>query len=83
MEANKEPQQFRCLTLEGPMPALFLLASLMKLTANEAIALPVVVDVACAKSGLGRDELVHRCIDNAPLRDYLASACRIAIRPVT
>jgi len=64
------------------MPALFLLASLMNLTASEAIALPTVVEVACAKAGMGRDELVHRCITNVPLRDYLANACRVAIREV-
>ena len=64
------------------MPALLLLASLMNLTASEAIALPTVVDVACAKSGLGRDELVHRCIDNVALRDYLANACRVAMKEV-
>lgn len=59
------------------MTALLLLASLMNLTAAEAIALPTVVEVACAKAGMGRDELVHRCIDNVALRDYLANACRI------
>lgn len=64
-------------TREVLMTALLLLASLMNLTASEAIALPTVVDVACAKSGMGRDELVHRCIDNVALRDYLANACRI------
>ncbi len=62
------------------MPALFLLASMMNLTASEAVALPTVVDVACAKAGMCRDELVHRCIDNVPLREYLANACRVAIR---
>jgi len=66
------------------MPALLLLllASLMNLTASEAVALPTVVDVACAKAGIGRDELVFRCIGNVPLREYLANACRIAMREV-
>jgi hypothetical protein len=64
------------------MTSLLLLASLMGLTADEAVALPTVADVACAKSGLGRDELVFRCIDNAALREYLADACRIAIKEV-
>ena len=64
------------------MTSLLLLASLMNLTAAEAVALPTVADAACSKSGLGRDELVFRCIDNAALRDYLAEACRIAIKEV-
>ena len=64
------------------MPALLLLASLMDLTASEAVALPTVLDVACAKSGLGRDEMVFRCIDNAELRDYLASICRIGAEAI-
>jgi len=64
------------------MTALLLLASLMNLTASEAVALPTVVEVACAKAGMGRDELVHRCIDNVALRDYLANACRVAIAEV-
>lgn len=61
------------------MPALLLLASLMNLTALEAIALPTVVEVACDKAGMGRDELVHKCIGNVALRDYLANACRVAV----
>mgnify|MGYP003423356045 FL=1 len=64
------------------MPALLLLASLMNLTASEAIALPTVVEVACAKTGVGRDELVHNCISNVALREYLANACRIAMKEV-
>lgn len=58
------------------MGALVLLSSLMGLTAKEAIALPCVMDVACAKAGIGRDEMAFRCIDNVALRDYLAAACR-------
>ena len=61
------------------MLSLSLLASLMNLTASEAVALPAVSDVACAKAGMGRDELVHNCISNCALRDYLASACRTAV----
>lgn len=64
------------------MTSLLLLSSLMNLTAAEAVALPTVADVACAKAGMGRDELVFRCIDNVALRDYLAAACRIAIKEV-
>ena len=64
------------------MTGLLLLASLMNLTAAETIALPTVVEVACAKAGMGRDQLVHECIINVPLRDYLANACRVAMREV-
>ena len=77
MEAKDITRQSRRLTLEVPMPALLLLASLMNLTASEAIALPTVVEVACAKAGMGRDELVHNCIGNVALREYLANACRV------
>lgn len=61
------------------MPALLLLASLINLTAIESVALPTVVEIACGKAGIGRDELVHNCIGNVALRDYLANACRVAV----
>jgi tRNA A-37 threonylcarbamoyl transferase component Bud32 len=62
--------------------ALLPLARIMGLCHSAAIALPVVMEVASRKSSMTQDRIMHEALNNAPLRDYLASACRKAMAEV-
>jgi hypothetical protein len=55
---------------------LTLLATAMKLSPAEAVALPTCIEVAARKVGLSQPALVSQAIYNVPLRDYLAGVCR-------
>lgn len=62
--------------------ALLPLAQIMGLDAIAAIALPTVMEVASRKAGYTQDRIFHEALSNAPLRDYLAGACRTAMNEV-
>lgn len=55
--------------------ALANLAALMGLTPTQAVALPTVIEVAAAKTGLTEITLIMEAAANEPLRDYLAEIC--------
>ena len=59
--------------------ALLPLAQIMGLSAADAIALPTVMQVAAHKAGMTQDRIMHECLGNSALRDYLAGACRTAM----
>ena len=62
--------------------ALLPLAQIMGLTHADAIALPTVIEDAARKASMTQDRIMHECLGNAALRDYLAGACRTAINEV-
>lgn len=62
--------------------ALLPLAKMMGLSPVDAIALPTVMTVAARKAGITEDFLMFQALDNVPLRDYLAGACRTAMTEV-
>jgi hypothetical protein len=62
--------------------ALLPLARIMGLSASDAIALPTVMEVAARKANATQDFIMHSALNNAPLRDYLANACRIGMAEV-
>ena len=65
-------------SLEVSMTGLFVsLAGLMALSPAHAVALPTVVEVAANKAGMSQTALIEACVDNAPLREYLAELCQI------
>jgi hypothetical protein len=62
--------------------ALLPLAQMMGLEPADAIALPIVMEVAARKAGTTQDRVMFECFGNVALRDYLANACRHAIAQV-
>ncbi len=58
------------------------LAQQMGLSPVDAIALPTVVEVAARKVGMFEPAFIAEMRANAPLRSYLANACRTAARSI-
>jgi len=62
--------------------ALLPLALMMGLAPADAIALPVVIEVAARKAAMTQDRVFFEALSNEPLRAYLADCCRKAIADV-
>lgn len=62
--------------------ALLPLAQIMGLSAGDAIVLPTVMGVAARKASMTEDRVMFEALGNVALRDYLANACRAAMREV-
>lgn len=60
--------------------ALAALAYDMGLAPVDTVALPTVIEVAARKVGMFETAFLAEVKANAPLRSYLADACRIAAR---
>lgn len=56
------------------------LAHTMGLLPVDAVALPTVIEVAARKVGMFEPAFLAEVKVNAPLRSYLANACRVAAR---
>ena len=62
--------------------ALLPLAQMMGLRPADAFALPTVMEVASRKACMTQDRMMHECLRNVALRDYLADACRLSAAEV-
>ncbi len=58
------------------------LAQSMGLSPVDAVALPTVIEVAARKVGMFEPAFLAEVKANAPLRSYLADACRAAVRAI-
>lgn len=55
--------------------ALAPLAAQMRMPASALYALPTAVEVFARKTSMSVERMIHECLNNAPLREYLAEIC--------
>ena len=58
------------------------LAAQMRIPANALYAMPTSIEVFARKAGMSADRMIHECLNNEALRDYLAEICIHAAQEV-
>jgi hypothetical protein len=58
------------------------LAAQMRIPASALFALPATVEGFARKAGMSADRMIHECLNNEALRDYLAEICNHAAQEV-
>jgi hypothetical protein len=61
--------------MASSVTALLPLAAMLRIPASALVALPTAVDVFAAKANMSVDRMIHECLNNEALRDYLAQIC--------
>ena len=64
------------MTMTDRIQTIALIARKMMLTASQAVALPTVLERAASGQGMSESAMMQHCINNAGVREYLASVCR-------